>query len=735
MILRYPHLLFSDIVTLKAINHARKKKLNGRLKLKKTLLIALAFLLSLPVNSYGQSTNRYCEQTRLLLNTLEKKHYQPIPVGEELSQRAYQLFVHAIDPHSLYFIASDTVILATCKTDMIQGADNQSCISIFGSICKLYHQRLSEADTLISQILQNPMSFTAKDSIHFDENEKISFANDKQTLKKGWVKWLKYEALMYLFSPDSSNDMPFAKSSQVLLLKEPEIRNKIKIKEKRYIDRIFNHSDGFDNYVASAFFNAIATSFDPHSAYFSATEKSNFESSLSVDELSYGFEVEDDPNGNVQISRLVPGGPAWKSNELHKGDILTLVHWPDGQTVDLTSSDEDEVEEILHSSSSDRMELTVKKPNGQLKTVTLIKKVLKADDNLIKSFVLKGEKNIGYISLPGFYTEWENEDPAGCSNDMAKEIIKLKLENVEGIIIDLRNNGGGALSEAITLAGTFIDNGPLCILSERNKKLTLLRDMSLGTVYDGPLILMVNGFSASASEVLAASLQDYHRALIVGSTTFGKATGQIIFPLDSAAKVNDKEKANGGFVKITTSKFYRLDGVSYQRKGVVPDVILPAYFEELSTQEATQPFAFASDSVTRKVHYTPLPTLPVKELSEKSKTRLAANEKFKKVSLAVDSLKSVMKQLKEVPITIESFRKKEAWIFKAIQILSKDIEQPSLSFKVTNVRYDQYLMNLSTYRKEVNDILVKNLQNDIYIDETYQVMKDLIGGERKTSTP
>ncbi|HEX2936925.1 MAG TPA: carboxy terminal-processing peptidase, partial [Bacteroidales bacterium] len=331
--------------------------------------------------------------------------------------------------------------------------------------------------------------------------------------------------------------------------------------------------------------------------------------------------------------------------------------------------------------------------------------------------------------LPGFYTEWENQDPTGCANDVAKEIIKLKQENIQGIIIDLRNNGGGAMNEALALAGTFVDAGPLCILSERDKKLTTLRDLSLGTVYDGPLVLMVNGFSASASEIMAASLQDYHRALIVGSPTFGKATGQTIIPLDtlpSSMESGEKNNEDNGFVKITVSKFYRLNGISYQRKGVTPDVLLPSYFDGSSYQESSQPYALPSDSVNRKARYTPLPELPVKSLAEKSKVRLDADERFKKITSTLDSLKSAMTHLKAIPLNIELFRKKEAGIFDALQILEKEIVKPSTAFNVANVKFDRLLINLSDYKKEVNDLLLKNLQNDIYIEETYRIINDLI---------
>lgn len=684
-------------------------------------------LIGLSSKTIGQAPVPFCDQTRMLIRTLETNHYQPIPVGETLSRRTFRLFLQAVDPHGLYFISNDTSVLATCRNKIFSG-DNSSCNEAFSQIIHLYRLRLTQADSLLSQILEQPFDFKAPDSIYFGEQERLTFASNQKMLQQGWIRWLKYEALIYLFSPDSTNDKPFSKPNNVLLKKEAEVRNKLKVKERRFIKRILEHPDGFENYVASAFLNAIAASFDPHSAYFSPTEKRNFESSLSPDAPSYGFEVEDTPNGNVQISRLYPGGPAWKSNALHKGDILVQVKWPTGQVIDFSCSDQDEAEEIFQSSGFDRMELTVRKPEGQLKSVTLIKKKLVAEDNLIKSFVLKGLKKIGYISLPGFYTEWENQDPIGCSNDIAKEIIKLKQESIEGIIIDLRNNGGGAMNEAISLAGTFIEGGPVCMLRENDQKITTLKDLNLGTIYDGPIVLMVNGFSASASEIFAAALQDYHRALIVGSPTFGKASGQVILSLDSASVFKQKTKNSNdeGFVKVTVSKFYRLNGLSYQQKGVIPDIQLPAYFEGFSGYEVNQPYALNSDSVAQKPRFRPYPALPAKELAAQSKARTDTSKKFVKIFTTLDSLQLTMKKLKVIPLDINSFRKKEAYIFYALQVLGKEAEQPSSLVQIENVKYDQLLINLSSYKKEVNDLLIKNLLADIYIEETYRIINDLI---------
>jgi carboxyl-terminal processing protease len=689
--------------------------------------IILICLILFNIKLLCQSSDSYCSMSRTLSNILEKYHYQPITSKSELSKRVYSLFVQSLDPHSLYFMAADTNILALCKPIVEGGFEGRSCNS-FDIIINLYRKRLFQADSMITQSLQKPFNFMANDSISFGSNDSIYFASDPKAYKKRWNKWLKYQALQFLFSPDSTNDRPFAKDNMTLLSKEFKIRNKVKVRETRNIKRILEYPTGFENHVASLFYNAITNSYDPHSAYLSGTDELNLESDLSSDALSYGFEIENTPYGTVQVSRIIPGGPAWKSNDIHKGDILVQVKWPSGQTVDLSDLDQDEVEDIIQTSGSDRMELTVKKVNGQLKTIKLIQEKLEADENLIKSFILNGAKSIGYITLPGFYTEWENQDATGCSNDMAKEIIKLKKENIEGIIIDLRNNGGGAMNEALSLAGIFIDEGPLCISRNRDEKPLVLKDMNRGTIYDGPLAIMVNGLSASASEIMAAALQDYHRAVIVGSPTFGKATGQIIVPIDPLSQPGSNKSSleNPGFVKTTTSKFYRLNGTSYQQKGVIPDVILPEYDDRYTSHEILYPYSLVPDSIVKKVYYRSLPDLPLKSLSEKSKLRLVSNASFKQIEKDNISLQLAFKQLRTIPLNMETFRKKEENIFTLLQSADKQAEGTSNVYTVENVKFDVPVININSYKKEVNDLLLQNIQKDIYIEEAYHVINDFI---------
>jgi carboxyl-terminal processing protease len=697
--------------------------------IKKSLPIFLLICFNVLFNNVlSQSSITFCQQGKILLDIFKKEHYQPISTNVQLSQRTYKLFIRGLDPHSLYFMASDTSVLGLCRTIINNDFSVQSCTE-FNKITKLYRQRLENADTLISQMLQNPFDFSSHDSISFINTDSAFFSSDIKSRKNRWKKILTYQALLYLFSPDSVNDKPFSKSSKYILSKEPEVRNKIRVREKRIIKRILESPEGFESYVASLFFNAITNSFDPHSSYFSQVDKRNFESSLTRDALSYGFDTEDNTDGTIKISRLVPGGPAWKSNEIHKGDILIQLRWPNGQTVDLSCSDEEELKEILESSGSNQMELTIKKANGLLKTVKLAKEKLEADENLIKSYVLKGPKTIGFISLPGFYTEWENQDVTGCANDMAKEILKLKKENIEGIIIDLRNNGGGSMTEALNLAGIFIDEGPLCLSQDKNKKLTVLKDKNRGTAYDGPLVLMINEFSASASEIMAASLQDYHRAVIIGNPSFGKASGQVILSLDTLAAYGLKTIGNDGFVKITIGKFYRLNGISYQKKGVIPDIYLPSTNDNIYYHEYSLPYALKSDSVMKKVYYNPLPPLPILGLSIKSKYRIASNIRFKQIEKTNDSLTLALENLKSLPLNIELFKKREAKTFQMIQTLGNLANKPSAIFQATNVKFNQQIFTIDSYKKEENDILLKNIQNDIYIEETYQIINDLVNNK------
>jgi carboxyl-terminal processing protease len=512
------------------------------------------------------------------------------------------------------------------------------------------------------------------------------------------------------------------------------MRQKVQLIQKRAIKRILEYPSCFESYVASLFFRAYAMSFDPHTVYLSKADRDRFEAALSTENLSFGIDLDEKENGDIEIARITPGGPAWKSNELHKGDILTSLKWQEKDEIDLAGADIDEVEALLETPGSGKLEITVRKTNGALQTVALIKEKLRADENIVKSFILKGDKKIGYISLPGFYTEWENASGQGCANDVAKEIVKLKHEGIEGLILDIRFNGGGSLTEGINLAGIFINEGPLCVIHDRGAKPSILKDNNRGTIYDGPLLVMVNGQSASASEILAATLQDYNRAIIVGTPTFGKSTGQIILPLDTSHvhPVNrSKPNLQAGYAKVTVSKLYRVTGNSAQLKGVKPDVLLPDIYQNFNHREAMYPFALSSDSVARKIYYAALPPLPLQAISQKSIDRIASHPAFATVKKLNETQPKVFNETSHtISLDITYLKSRALAMYNWYEAIEKVREKKTEIYTVENTRSDKELLRMDTYGKEINDHTLQSIQHSFYIEESYKIIGDLIQLQR-----
>jgi len=688
------------------------------------------FLILSSINdAQSQSQFNYCGEADLLVKALTKYHYAPLQLNDQWSNNIFNKFINLLDPYGLYFTLADIQTLDPYRYTLKSAIADPSC-TFLKTVTKLYEQRLNYADTQISIILQKPIDYFLKDTITFSLNAKTSYCPENRKLEKRWLKWLKYQILLQLFYPGNENNDPFSFEPRQILEKEQEAVKKVNIREKRRINHILQNYMGFENYVSSVFYNSIALSYDPHSSYFSFNEKQNFLSSISKESYSFGIGLTENLNGEIQIDNLVPGGSAWKSGKLNKGDVLIQLTWEDKKPVNLANLSIEEVGEIIKSSYTGTLEFKVRKTSGQLISIKLTKQKISVEENIITSHILKGEKKIGYVPLPDFYTETENQNALGCANDIAKEIIKLKKENIDGLILDLRYNGGGSVAEAIDLAGIFIDEGPLGIVRYRNGKPVILKDMNRGTVYDGPLLILVNGQSASASEIFAAVLQDYQRAVIAGSTTYGKATGQNIFPLDSTESEDGsnyrKSNSGSGYAKITDCKFYRITGSSYQQKGVEPDVKLPNTLEEIEYSEKSNPAALISDSIIKKLNYNLLPVLPINELNKKSSERIKVNQRFQKIASLNLSFAADLKQGKTINLQIDSFKKEEKEIYSYFQAIDTLPKLVSKNYNVVNNNYNEQIIKVDAERRKFDEQLTKNLQEDIYIDEAYRILNDLI---------
>jgi carboxyl-terminal processing protease len=472
------------------------------------------------------------------------------------------------------------------------------------------------------------------------------------------------------------------------------------------IRKTLNHPSGYENYVASLYCDVIANLFDPHTEYMPLEEKQDFETALDKKGYYFGFSLEENANGDTEIGRLVPGSPAWKCGDLNKGDVVTSIGWEGKEPVNVSGLPAGEIAALLQSADTAKLRLTVKKQDGIEKTISLTRAKIDNEENNVRGYVLRGKIPVGYIYLPDFYTAHES-GYGSCANDVAKEIVKLKKENIAGLILDIRYNGGGSLQEALDMAGIFIDAGPLVMIKEKTGKIISLKDPNRGTIYDGPMTLLVNGQSASASELLGAVLQDYHRAVIVGSTTFGKGSAQIIFPVDTNTAIPLPSRSTQyGFVKITTSKFYRVTGGTTQHAGVTPDIILPDIFDGLNYHESALPSALSADTIKKNAYYAPLPGLPLAPLAAKSKLRIDGDQNF----AVIKKYSELLKEGKPADSTIDF----------------SSVRKPASEYAVAVNAFDASMLKSDAYRDELTTQWIKKISSDKYVEEAYNILNDLI---------
>ncbi len=556
---------------------------------------------------------------RKLLTTighlLESEHYNPRKIDDSFSGEVFEAYLKALDPEKNMFIQADIDSLAQFKKtidDEIHG----SKIEFQPSVSKIYDRRYQEVKQIFETIIKAPFDFSIDDSIKLD-TDSINYASNLDDRYKRWYQIIKYKCLERYATliedrasrekSSKQTDTAKTKAADKFVYKsdaelEVEARNTIaKSYRKRFEqqNKTFNDEKKFD-----LFLNSITSLMDPHTDYFAPVEKRSFTEQMSGVIYGIGAQLGADDNG-VKIAVITPGGPAWKSGQLLVNDVIVKVAQGNQEPVDIAGYEVTDAVKLIRGDLGTEVRLTVKKPDGSIKIVALRREKIVLDEGYARSAVItKGTEKIGYILLPDFYADFEREDGHRCSKDVAEEVKKLKAEKVSGIIIDVRYNGGGSLYEVVQMVGLFIDKGPVVQIRDKEGRSQVLADETPGILYDGPLVVMVNEFSASASEIFAGAIQDYKRGIIVGSTsTYGKGTVQrnVAFgkPLDSLGIQTEY-----GAVKLTFQKFYRVTGSSTQKKGVVSDVVFPDEYELLKYREKDNPSALNWD-VIQTVPYKP----------------------------------------------------------------------------------------------------------------------------------
>ncbi|MEL6720598.1 MAG: S41 family peptidase, partial [Bacteroidota bacterium] len=541
------------------------------------------------------------EKEALLMNTIlgvsDNYHFNPQDIDDEFSKKLYNLYLERIDRGHRWLTKEDIKKLEVYKTELDDEALSGNFDFLTLSI-ELLDKGIEKTQAYYKSILTESFDYDISESIELD-SEKNEFAANDKDLKESWRKNLKYEVMTrYLDKLEAQkkakeDDELKSKSKDELM--EDAKKKVLKLYDDWY-DRMtkLRRTDRLTTYL-----NCITNIFDPHTGYFEPIQKENFDIEFKgrLEGIGARLVASDD---FTKVSSIVVGGPAWKAGELEEEDLIMKVAQGDEEeAVDIKGMRTDDVVQLIRGKKGTKVRLTIKKSDGTEKEISIIRDVVVIDARFAKSLLLETEEEtqVGYIHLPGFYADFQDRSGRFSAADIEKEINKLKKDQVEGIILDLRSNPGGSLEEVRKMAGFFIEDGPVVQVKSRETRPEVLRDVDKKVQYEGPLVVLVNSFSASASEILAAALQDYDRAVIVGSnSTYGKGTVQRFIDLDRLVRGNAQVKPLGQ-LKLTMQKYYRIDGGSVQLRGVVPDIILPDNYHFIDVGERDYEYAMDWTSI------------------------------------------------------------------------------------------------------------------------------------------
>jgi carboxyl-terminal processing protease len=676
----------------------------------------------------GKATppSKYEQILRLVGEMLTRGHYSPQDINDAFSKKIFKKYLASLDPEKIFYLQSDVDDLKkkyeTTIDDEIKGAP----VEFFLAAGKDFNSRMEEASAICNTILTKPFDFSIDEEVTLD-GDKLNFPSNEAERKDRWRKKLKYMTLERYSDLLDIREKNKGKENFVVKT-DAELEKEAREKVQKVMDRTFERyrfkssdDDKFDMFV-----NDITTTMDPHSEFFPPVDKRYFDEEMSGRFFGIGASLVYD-DGNIKINSIITGSPAWKSGELQVGDVILKVAQGKDEPVELTGFVVTDAVKLIRGKKGTEVRLTVKSQDGTVKVVSIIRDEIVQDETFARSAVVQnGNQKIGYIFLPEFYADFDHPNGNRSYSDVAKEVIKLKEQKVDGIVIDLRNNGGGSLYDVVQMAGLFIDEGPIVQVKDRDNRPSVLRDKDSKILYSGPLAVMVNEFSASASEIFAAAIQDYHRGVIIGSTsTYGKGTVQRNIGLDPETGFS-ASNSDLGTVKLTLQKFYRIDGGSTQLKGVSSDIVLPDNLEYLKVREKDDSDALPWDEISKASYNTWTPGYDLKTIEQLSNERLANNEAFKTIKESSEWLAE--QNDKQYSLQFDKYRQEQKTIrdtYKQIETLSKLKDE--LNVSALPGETDKWASDKN--KQERFNQWIKNLRSDIYLDQAMKVMNDMINQE------
>ena len=585
----------------------------------------------------------------ILKNALETYHYRGLKISDEVSQKAFQQYLKRIDSSKQFFTKGDIKELEAFQFQM----DDEMVSGDYNLVKKgaeVFKKRVKVAETLRSEIFKKQFDFNGNESIETDP-EKRDWAADENKLKENWTLFFKQATLnKYLSLMDEQREKPAAKknakdktkkAAPVKKLTDAEMRAKAHESVSKKFKTVFERlaKQDRDDQLES-FYNSIAAVYDPHTAYLPAKKKEDFDIDITGKLEGIGAVLQED-GSFIKVVQIVPGGPAWRGKELEADDIILAVAQGNKESVDLTDMKVDDAVRYIRGKKGTEVRLTIKKVDGSRKIISIVRDEIEVAASFAKSSVLQYkdmDAKVGYIQLPKFYRDFENS-VINCTDDVRKEIERLKKAKVDAIILDLRNNGGGALEDARLMSGLFLEKGPVVQVKNHTGQIEVLEDDDSSISYDGPLVVLTNRFSASASEILAGAMQDYGRAVVVGGDySHGKGTVQAVLDLNRGPLLSIFGPTMGA-LKVTIQKFYRVTGASTQYKGVTPDLILPDMFSYVESREKDLEYSLPWDQIPAKpFNKWNKFSYNLTDLKAKSVQRLKNNPRFVRINKNLDYL-------------------------------------------------------------------------------------------------
>ena len=659
---------------------------------------------------------------RAINMNLQNAHYDPIAIDDDFSEKAFQLYIDNLDANKRLFLQSDIDELNYFKTTIDDEIINGTSV-FFDKSIELLEQRTELTEQFFEEILNNPMDFSKDEMVDF--GEEIPYTISEKELKDRWRKYLKYSVLTRLYSDYKAQEKSLENKDTTFIPKSMDslqtIARKSVLKTHRDWYKRIKRLDRKDRLAIYA--NSITTVYDPHTNYFPPEQKEDFDIQMSGRLEGIGAQLQE-KDGYIKITNIIPGGPSSLQGELQANDLILKVTQEGEEPVEIIDWRISDAVKIIRGPKGSKVTLTVRKPDGNEQDITITRDIVVLEETYAKSLLLSDEDGIkaGYIYLPSFYADFQNPKGRFSWKDVKTEIEKLRDEQVQGIILDLRNNGGGSLDDVVKMGGLFIDKGPIVQVKEKGRSAHILEDRYAGAEWEGALVIMVNEFSASASEIMAAAMQDYDRAIIIGSrSTHGKGTVQRFLPLNRTLR--NKNIPDIVSIKLTIQKFYRINGDATQLKGVQSDVIIPDNYMYLETGEQEHDYPLPWDQIKGSSFEKNSHSISDK-IIKKSQSRINKNATF---NLIEENAKRWEKQRENSTYALNfsaytNAKLKEKEEGEKFEKIGKEKIE---NFNVSNPGVDIEVIEAEESRKKRNSDWVNSVSKNPYIYEALQIIEDL----------